>query len=54
MRRLGEECPLIEEATGRIANVSNDKRVDFHFNAILDAVEDWRSSAEKDEDLDSK
>uniref|UniRef100_W5MFG8 [histone-H3]-N(6),N(6)-dimethyl-L-lysine(4) FAD-dependent demethylase n=3 Tax=Lepisosteus oculatus TaxID=7918 RepID=W5MFG8_LEPOC len=41
MHKLGERCDLIQEG-GRGTDPSIDKRMDFHFNAILDVVSEWR------------
>lgn len=41
MHKLGERCDLIQEG-GRITDPTIDKRMDFHFNALLDVVSEWR------------
>lgn len=38
---------------GQAAAVKSDKRMDFHFNAMLDAVEDWRRTHRTDQPLES-
>lgn len=35
-----------------MVDVRADKRVDFHFNALLDAVTDWKRTAPTDENLE--
>lgn len=49
---LSEECPLIFAQSGQVVPIKTDKRVDFHFNAMLDAVEDWRKDHKKDKPLE--
>lgn len=41
MHKLGMRCELIQEG-GHITDPAVDKRMDFHFNAVLDAVSEWR------------
>ncbi|KAG8442358.1 hypothetical protein GDO86_011233 [Hymenochirus boettgeri] len=41
MRKLKEKCDLIQEG-GRLTDPAIDNRMDFHFNAILDVVAEWR------------
>uniref|UniRef100_W5LIC7 [histone-H3]-N(6),N(6)-dimethyl-L-lysine(4) FAD-dependent demethylase n=1 Tax=Astyanax mexicanus TaxID=7994 RepID=W5LIC7_ASTMX len=41
MHKLRDRCDLIQEG-GHITDPAIDKRMDFHFNAILDVVSDWR------------
>ncbi|KAL7868327.1 hypothetical protein SRHO_G00097110 [Serrasalmus rhombeus] len=41
MHKLRERCDLIQEG-GQITDPAIDKRMDFHFNAILDVVSEWR------------
>nr|XP_044992336.1 lysine-specific histone demethylase 1B isoform X3 [Jaculus jaculus] len=41
MHKFGERCDLIQEG-GRITDPTIDKRMDFHFNALLDVVSEWR------------
>ncbi|XP_075441726.1 lysine-specific histone demethylase 2 isoform X2 [Ascaphus truei] len=49
MRKLGEKCDLIQEG-GRITDPAIDKRMDFHFNAILDVVAEWRKDKTQHQD----
>ncbi|XP_048849834.1 lysine-specific histone demethylase 1B [Brienomyrus brachyistius] len=41
MHKLGDRCDLIQEG-GRTTDPAVDKRMDFHLNAILDVVSEWR------------
>ncbi|XP_048363646.1 lysine-specific histone demethylase 1B [Sphaerodactylus townsendi] len=50
MHKLGEKCDLIQEG-GRITDPTIDKRMDFHFNAILDVVADWRKDKNQHQDV---
>ncbi|XP_046839081.1 lysine-specific histone demethylase 1B-like [Xenia sp. Carnegie-2017] len=53
MKCLGDKCDLIEE-NGDAINEEFDSKGDFHFNALLDAVADWRKQNECDCSLDEK
>lgn len=53
MKPIGDKCELIEE-DGSLVDVATDERVDFHFNALLDAVADWRKHSEVDCSLGGK
>uniref|UniRef100_A0A672UT08 Lysine demethylase 1B n=1 Tax=Strigops habroptila TaxID=2489341 RepID=A0A672UT08_STRHB len=50
MHKLGEKCDLIQEG-GRITDPTIDKRMDFHFNAILDVVSEWRKDKTQHQDV---
>ncbi|XP_077348380.1 lysine-specific histone demethylase 2 [Lithobates pipiens] len=50
MRKLREKCDLIQEG-GRLTDPSIDKRMDFHFNAILDVVAEWRKDKGQQQDV---
>ncbi|XP_056377226.1 lysine-specific histone demethylase 2 isoform X2 [Hyla sarda] len=50
MRKLREKCDLIQEG-GRITDEAIDKRMDFHFNAILDVVAEWRKDKSQHQDV---
>lgn len=50
MHKLGERCDLIQEG-GRATDVAIDKRMDFHFNAILDVVSEWRKDKSQHQDV---
>ena len=47
MKCIGDKCDLLEE-DGKVVDMETDERGDFHFNALLDAVADWRKQPEKD------
>lgn len=53
MKSIGDKCELIEE-DGKLVCAATDERVDFHFNALLDAVADWRKHSEVDCSLGDK
>ncbi|XP_063155016.1 lysine-specific histone demethylase 2 isoform X1 [Candoia aspera] len=50
MHKIGEKCDLIQEG-GRITDPTIDKRMDFHFNSILDVVADWRKDKSQHHDI---
>ncbi|XP_075069226.1 lysine-specific histone demethylase 2 [Mixophyes fleayi] len=50
MRKLREKCDLIQEG-GRLTDPTIDKRMDFHFNAILDVVAEWRKDKSQSQDV---
>ncbi|KAG8571873.1 hypothetical protein GDO81_011814 [Engystomops pustulosus] len=50
MRKLREKCDLIQEG-GRFTDPSIDKRMEFHFNAILDVVAEWRKDKSQQQDV---
>jgi lysine-specific histone demethylase 1B len=47
MRCIGDKCDLLEE-DGKVIDMETDERGDFHFNALLDAVADWRKQSDTD------
>ncbi|XP_043089036.1 lysine-specific histone demethylase 1B isoform X4 [Puntigrus tetrazona] len=49
MHTLGVRCELIQEG-GRVTDPALDKRMDFHFNAVLDAVSEWRKDKAQSQD----
>ena len=49
MHKLGERCDLFQEG-GQVTDPAIDKRMDFHFNAILDVVSDWRKDKSQNQD----
>ncbi|XP_055076756.2 lysine-specific histone demethylase 2 isoform X3 [Misgurnus anguillicaudatus] len=49
MHKLGMRCELIQEG-GHITDPAVDKRMDFHFNAVLDAVSEWRKDKSQSHD----
>uniref|UniRef100_A0A8C9SPC5 Amine oxidase n=1 Tax=Scleropages formosus TaxID=113540 RepID=A0A8C9SPC5_SCLFO len=50
MHKLGDRCDLIQEG-GRTTDPTIDKRMDFHFNAILDVVSEWRKDKSQQQDM---
>ncbi|XP_046875001.1 lysine-specific histone demethylase 1B isoform X1 [Hypomesus transpacificus] len=49
MHTLGERCDLLQEG-GRATDQAIDKRMDFHFNAILDVISEWRKDKSQHQD----
>lgn len=49
MHKLGEQCDLFQEG-GQATDPAIDKRMDFHFNAILDVVSEWRKDKSQSQD----
>lgn len=49
MHKLGERCDLFQEG-GLATDPAIDKRMDFHFNAILDVVSEWRKDKSQSQD----
>ncbi|XP_039520072.1 lysine-specific histone demethylase 1B isoform X1 [Pimephales promelas] len=49
MHRLGARCELIQDG-GLVTDPALDKRMDFHFNAVLDAVSEWRKDKPQSQD----
>ncbi|XP_051948616.1 lysine-specific histone demethylase 2 [Xyrauchen texanus] len=49
MHTLGVRCELIQEG-GRVTDLAVDKQMDFHFNAVLDAVSEWRKDKPQSQD----
>lgn len=50
MHKFGERCDLIQEG-GRITDPTIDTRMDFHFNALLDVVSEWRKDKTQLQDV---
>lgn len=50
MHKLGERCDLFQDR-GLATDPAIDKRMDFHFNAILDVVSEWRKDKSQSEDV---
>ena len=46
---LSDSCELISEK-GEAVDKQTDKRMDFHFNAILDIIAEWRKGRELAQD----
>ena len=53
MKCIGDKCDLVEE-NGKVVDMETDERGDFHFNALLDAVAEWRKQTETDCSLGGK
>uniref|UniRef100_A0A3Q3NRV8 Amine oxidase n=1 Tax=Labrus bergylta TaxID=56723 RepID=A0A3Q3NRV8_9LABR len=53
MHKLGERCDLFQEG-GQATDPAIDKRMDFHFNAILDVVSEWRKDKSQNQDTPLK
>lgn len=49
MHKLRERCDLLQE-DGQVTDPAIDKRMDFHFNAILDVVSEWRKDKSQTQD----
>lgn len=49
MHRLGERCDLLQEG-GHMTDSAIDKRMEFHFNGILDVVSEWRKDKSQNQD----
>lgn len=49
MHKLGERCDLFQKG-GLTTDPAIDKRMDFHFNAILDVVSEWRKDKSQHQD----
>uniref|UniRef100_A0A8C8DQ59 [histone-H3]-N(6),N(6)-dimethyl-L-lysine(4) FAD-dependent demethylase n=1 Tax=Oryzias sinensis TaxID=183150 RepID=A0A8C8DQ59_9TELE len=49
MHKLGERCELFQKG-GQATDPTIDKRMDFHFNAILDVVSEWRKDKSQSQD----
>lgn len=49
MHQLGEKCDLFQEG-GQATDPAIDKQMDFHFNAILDVVSEWRKDKSQNQD----
>ena len=45
LRPITEKCDLIDE-TGKVVDQQVDSRIDFHFNAMLDNIAEWRKDKE--------
>jgi len=52
MRHVTGHCDLFKDKSGKQADSNLDKQVEFHFNAILDAISEWRKTAHQDMPLE--
>ncbi|PIK55285.1 putative lysine-specific histone demethylase 1B [Apostichopus japonicus] len=50
VQELHHRCMLVEDG-GQLVDSTSDKKVDFHFNAMLDAVAEWRRDKKLSEDV---
>ena len=50
MREMSDRCDIINDKGEIISNVA-DRRMDFHFNALLDIIADWRRNKTVDSDV---
>ncbi len=41
LRDIKDQCDLYDES-GKMTDTNTDRRIDFHFNAMLDNVAEWR------------
>lgn len=49
MRQIVDNCDLIDES-GKVTDSLIDRRIDFHFNAMLDNVAEWRRNKQSKND----
>lgn len=49
MNSLSDSCEVIN-VNGELMDKQTDERMDFHFNAILDIIADWRKGKELTQD----
>ena len=47
MKSIGDNCELLDE-DGSPIDAETDEKVNFHFNALLDAIADWRRHSQED------
>ncbi|XP_022088783.1 lysine-specific histone demethylase 1B-like [Acanthaster planci] len=50
MKLIQDRCHLLE-GDGKLIDASLDRRVDFHFNAMLDAIAEWRKDKTHSNDV---
>lgn len=53
MHHISSRCDLITE-DGECVDSSHDSKVEFHFNALLDAIADQRTDSSEDKSLEDK
>lgn len=51
MKRVKDRCDLFT-SRGKCVEAQTDKRIDFHFNAMLDIIAEWRKNKDKAADVD--
>ena len=51
MHHITSKCDLLTEE-GQCVDVSTDSKVEFHFNALLDAIAENREDASEDQSLE--
>ena len=51
MHHISSRCDLITE-DGECVDSSHDSKVEFHFNALLDAIADQRTDSSEDKSLE--
>ena len=51
MHHISSRCDLITE-DGECVDSSRDSKVEFHFNALLDAIADQRTDSSEDKSLE--
>jgi len=47
---VSDRCWLVDES-GKLVDVDSDSKLDFHFDAMLDQVVEWKKQAHQDNDL---
>ena len=50
MRKITDLCRLFDEE-GKEVDGDIDRRIDFHFNAMLDNVAEWRKNKSQAQDI---
>ncbi|XP_076457291.1 lysine-specific histone demethylase 2-like isoform X2 [Babylonia areolata] len=53
VQKVGERCQLLQRGGG-VVDVATDRRLHFHFNALLDALCQWRTGCSQDVSLLAK
>uniref|UniRef100_A0A6P8I5S2 Lysine-specific histone demethylase 1B-like n=1 Tax=Actinia tenebrosa TaxID=6105 RepID=A0A6P8I5S2_ACTTE len=53
MKHISGHCDLLDNK-GQAADISVDKKVEFHFNSILDAIAEWRKGKTEDMPLEDR
>ena len=50
LQQISDRCDLYQE-NGQITSPTLDRRIDFHFNAMLDNVAEWRKDKNEKHDV---